>query len=119
MKNITKLETSLLQAIAINELNEYNGTPLDSNATAEDTDTMQWTLTDESFALIQLDNGSTNKNPLTKANISGVIGSCVKKGLVEVFEGDKRNMIRSENKDRIQLTDKGLEVYRTVANDLV
>ena len=119
MENITKLETALLQAIAINELNEYNSNPLDSEATAEDTNTMQWTLTDDSFALIQLENGSTNKNPLTKTNISGVIGSCVKKGLVKVFEGDKRNMISSDNKDDIELTDKGLKIYRTVANDLV
>jgi len=119
MENITKLETALLQAIAINELNEYNSNPLGAFASAEDTNTMQWTLTDDSFALIQLDNGSTNKNPLTKANISGVIGSCVKKGLVKVFEGDKRNMIKSDNKDSIELTEKGLEIYRIVANDLV
>ncbi len=117
--NTTKLETALLQVIAINELNQWNGSPLGKDATAYHTLTQQFTLTDHWSELILLENKSTNKNPLHKGNIAGVIGSAVKKGLVHVEKQATEMNIDEDNTDLIRLTDLGLETYRTVANDLV
>lgn len=116
---ITKLETALLQVIAINEFNVYNSTPLDDKAEPHDTLTNEFTLTDDWGELILLENGSTNKNPLHKGNIAGVIGSAVKKGLVLVHDHDYHSSDGYGNRNTIEFTQKGLDAYRSVANDLV
>ena len=108
--NITKLESAMIHAIAINEMNSANGSiPQD----AEDTLCDMFTIYKSFFDLIEFKDGTTTSNPITKRNISGIASSLIQKGLIEINKSSVWNP-NFDNNSIVQLSEEGFAVFQSL-----
>jgi hypothetical protein len=108
--NITKLESAMIHAIAINEMNSANGSvPQD----AEDTLCDMFTIYKSFFDQIEFKDGTTISNPITKRNVAGIASSLTQKGLIKINQSQVWNP-NFNNNSTIELSEEGFAVFQSL-----